>query len=75
MNFSKVYLQTDKVLVSAENITRKEPIIARVKGTTGKIEGIQGVTKLFNSYQEIIYAMENGAVDYAITDRPIALST
>ncbi len=73
VGFSKIYLQTDKVLVAANKITRKTPIIARVKGTTGNIKGIKGIVRYFNNYQEIIYAMENGKVDYIITDQPIAL--
>ncbi|MBU47626.1 MAG: hypothetical protein CL920_02890 [Deltaproteobacteria bacterium] len=72
VSFSKIYLLTDKVLVAAANLTRKTPVIARVKGTTGKLD-IKGEVRYYNNYQEIINAMEEGTVDYVIADRPIAL--
>jgi len=68
---SKVYLRTDKVLVGAKRITRKMPVIAKLAGATGDA-GIPGTTKELRTYQEIIHAMDNGEVDYVVTDRPIA---
>lgn len=70
--FSKRYLKTDKVIISNANITRKVPVIALVKGTTNTAKGLKGSIKRFNNYKEIIFAMENGSVDYVTTDRPIA---
>lgn len=72
VGLSKAYLATDKVLVSAAKITRKTPVIAQVKGTTGSTAGVKGKVQYYNSYQDIIFAMDNGEVDYVITDRPIA---
>jgi ABC-type amino acid transport substrate-binding protein len=53
-------------------VTRKTPIIAQLGGTTGDSHGIKGQPKQFHTYQEVAYAMEQGAVDYVITDKPIA---
>jgi ABC-type amino acid transport substrate-binding protein len=68
---SKVYLKTDKVLMQAQNITRKTPVIAQVGGTTGDA-GIKGTPRTFASYQEVVYAMDADEIDYLVTDRPIA---
>ena len=40
---SRVYLRTDKVLVAANKITRKVPVIGKVGGTTGDAAGISAV--------------------------------
>lgn len=71
--FTKRYLKTDKVIVSNTQITRKQPIIALVRGTTNSAKGLKGQIKRYNSYKEIIFAMEQGDVDYIVADRPIAL--
>ena len=73
ISFSNVYLQTDKVVIASKNITRKVPVTAIVRGTTSNVKNLKGIKKYFNNYTEIIYAMEAGIVDYAISDRPIAL--
>lgn len=71
VGLSKVYLKTDKVLVAATNIKRKTPIIGRVKGTTAGA-GVRGKSKYFDTYQQIIFAMDQGQVDYVVADRPVA---
>ena len=68
---SKVYLKTDKVLMQAQTITRATPVIAQVGGTTGDA-GVKGTPKTFATYQEVVYAMDAGEIDYLVTDRPIA---
>lgn len=67
---SKVYLRTDKVLLAASKITRKQPVIAQLEGATGA--AVAGTPRTFRTYQEIIHAMDSGEVDYVATDRPIA---
>jgi len=69
---SRVYLRTDKVLVAANKITRKVPVIGKVGGTTGDAAGIAGTPRTFATYQEVIQAMDGDEVDYLIVDRPIA---
>jgi polar amino acid transport system substrate-binding protein len=69
---SRVYLRTDKVLVSANKITRKVPVIGKVGGTTGDAPGIAGTQRTFATYQEVIQAMDGDEVDYLVVDRPIA---
>jgi ABC-type amino acid transport substrate-binding protein len=71
LSTSKVYLQTDKVLLGAAKITRKQPVIAQLEGATGTAP-IAGTPRTFRTYQEIIHAMDMGEVDYVATDRPIA---
>ena len=68
---SKVYLRTDKVLVAAQKITRKEPIIGKVGGTTGDAGDVKGRVQTFANYQEVIQAMDLDEVDYLVVDRPI----
>jgi aspartate/glutamate/glutamine transport system substrate-binding protein len=68
---SKVYARTDKVLVAAAKITRKEPVIAKLAGTTGDA-GVKGKVREFRTYQEIIHAMDHEEIDYLATDKPIA---
>jgi ABC-type amino acid transport substrate-binding protein len=70
---SKVYLRTDKVLVAASKITRKVPVIAKLATATGDASDVKGTVRAFRSYQEIVHAMDDGEVDYVVTDRPIAL--
>ena len=72
VDMSKIYLRTDKVLVAANAITRKSPVVGHVGGTTGDMGGIKGTAKMFHSYQQVVYDMDAGGVDYVITDRPIA---
>ncbi|HEU0037456.1 MAG TPA: transporter substrate-binding domain-containing protein [Kofleriaceae bacterium] len=69
---SKVYLKTDKVLLAAAKITRTTPVIAKIAGTTGDAGGLKGTERTFASYQELVYAMDEGQIDYLVTDRPIA---
>jgi ABC-type amino acid transport substrate-binding protein len=69
---SRVYLRTDKVLVAANKITRKMPILGKVAGTTGDAGGLTATPRTFASYQEVIQAMDNDEVDYLVVDRPIA---
>ncbi|MCA9669432.1 MAG: amino acid ABC transporter substrate-binding protein [Myxococcales bacterium] len=72
VGLSKVYLQTDKVLLASES-PKAKAVIGRVRGTTGKAGGVKGKTRYFNTYQEIIYGMEAGDVDYVVADRPVAV--
>ncbi len=74
VGFSKVYLKTNKVLISAET-TRKNPVLAIVRGTTTPDAQslFNAEIRFFENYKEIIYAMESGSIDYVITDHPIAL--
>jgi putative glutamine transport system substrate-binding protein len=69
---SKVYLRTDKVLVTAAKLTRKVAVIAKVAGATGDAGALKGTMRAFATYQEIVHAMDAGEIDYVITDRPIA---
>jgi ABC-type amino acid transport substrate-binding protein len=69
---SKVYLRTDKVLVTAAKLTRKVAVIAKVAGATGDAGALKGTMRTFATYQEIVYAMDAGEIDHVITDRPIA---
>ncbi|MEO7731762.1 MAG: transporter substrate-binding domain-containing protein [Kofleriaceae bacterium] len=70
---SKVYLRTDKVVVSAARITRKEPIIGKVGGTTGgDVADLKGKPRSFSTYQELIQAMDLDELDHIVVDRPIA---
>jgi ABC-type amino acid transport substrate-binding protein len=71
---SKVYLKTDKVLLSAAKITRKVPVIAKIGGaTTGDSPDVpKGTDRVFGTYAEVVYAMDNEEIDYLVTDRPIA---
>jgi polar amino acid transport system substrate-binding protein len=73
VSFTRRYLKTDKVIVSNTNITRKQPVIALVRGTTNSAKGLKGKIAYFNNYNEIIFAMEAGSIDYVVADRPIAL--
>jgi len=72
VGLSQVYAQANKVLLAATTITRKRPVIARVRGTTGNTGGVSGANRYFNTYREVLYAMDNGEVDYLVTDEPIA---
>lgn len=69
---SKVYLRTDKVLVAVAKITHKTPVIARLASATGDAGNLAGTTRVFQSYREIIHAMNAGEIDYVVTDKPIA---
>jgi polar amino acid transport system substrate-binding protein len=70
---SKVYLRTDKVLLAATKVTRKVPVIARIGGTTGgELVELKGTARVFNTYQEVVHAMDFEEIDYLVTDRPIA---
>lgn len=71
--FSESYLQTYKVVVKKTKLTRNKPIIAMVKGTTGGSKKLKGVARYYLNYNEIINAMDQGAVDYVMTDQPIAI--
>jgi polar amino acid transport system substrate-binding protein len=72
VEMSKVYLRTDKVLLAAAKAGNNPPVIAQIGGATGDIGGVKGTVRPFNTYQDVGYAMEAGAVDYIVTDRPIA---
>lgn len=71
--FSESYLQTYKVVVKKTKQTRNKPIIAMVTGTTGGNNKLKGVARYYLNYNEIINAMDQGAVDYVMTDQPIAI--
>jgi ABC-type amino acid transport substrate-binding protein len=66
-------LQTYKVIVKKAKITRAEPIIALVRGTTTGNQMMKGKVRYFRNYNEIIHAMERGDIDYTVTDQPIAI--
>lgn len=55
--------------------TRKNPVLAIVRGTTTPDAQslFNAEIRFFENYKEIIYAMESGSIDYVITDHPIAL--
>ncbi|MBX3233879.1 MAG: amino acid ABC transporter substrate-binding protein [Labilithrix sp.] len=73
VGLSKPYLKTDKVLLAAGKITRKVPVIAKVAGTTSELPAdVKGTERVFTTYQEVAYAMDNEEIDYLVTDRPIA---
>jgi len=72
---SKVYLKTDKVLLSAAKVTRKVPVIAKIGGATSAGDSAdvpKGTDRVFGTYAEVVYAMDNEEIDYLVTDRPIA---
>lgn len=69
---SKIYLQTDKVLLAATKQTRRVPVIGKLGGTTGAPADLKATERAFNTYQEVIHAMDGEEIDYLITDRPIA---
>ncbi|MBU52924.1 MAG: hypothetical protein CL920_29890 [Deltaproteobacteria bacterium] len=74
VGFSRIYYKTDKVLIERKPMTAKEPVIAVVRGTTmPKIKGLKGTVVQFNDYNEIIFAMSAGEIDYAIADQPIGI--
>lgn len=73
VSFSKIYLETNKVALVANTITRALPVVALVRGTTNIAKGLKGTPRYFGNYKEIIDAMKNGEVDYVVADRPMGL--
>lgn len=72
IGLSKAYAQTDKVLVAAEQ-PRAKAVIGLVKGTTGGTGGVKAAKRWFNTWNEVLFAMRNGGIDYTVSDRPIAI--
>lgn len=71
---SKIYLQTDKVLLAATKQTRRVPVIGKIGGAPADLKAPEprATERAFNTYQEVIRAMDGEEIDYLVTDRPIA---